>query len=147
MAATPKKNKTSPYDAPGHMLRSDMPDGYAPESRVAPPTARYPMLRAMRWILRIAAAVYLLVSAAQAANMLGLFDSAFGGRPDERSVTYPEGSQRKPDEVQAYVTIMVGFSAIQNLVYSIALLALAEAIQLGLDVREQQQRTAPAPVG
>jgi hypothetical protein len=146
MAASPKKNKTSPYDAPSDMLRSDMPDGYAPESRVAPPPARYPMLRGMRWILRIAAAVYLLVSVAQAANMLGLLDSTFDGRADERSVTYPEGS-RKPEEMQRYVTIMVGFGAMQNLVYSIALLALAEAIQLGLDVREQQQRTASAPVG
>ena len=147
MAAPPKKNKTSPYDAPGDVLRSDMPDGYAPESRVAPPAPRYPMLRAMRWILRIAAAVYLLVSVAQAANMLGLLDSTFDGRADERSVTYPEGSQRKPDEMQRYVTIMVGFGVVQNLVYSLALLALAEAIQLGLDVREQQVRAAPGAVG
>lgn len=137
--AGPRKKQTSPYDAPRDVLRSDMPEGFSPESRATPPASPYPMLRAMRWILRVAAGIYFLVSLAQAANALGFFDVGISGRSDERAVTYPDGT-REPDRMERYMAIMIGFGAVKGVVFAMALLALAEAIQLGLDVRAQQER-------
>jgi len=142
MTATRKDKRASVYDAPGDLLRSDLPEGRVPESLEPPRPPGYALLRVVRWVLRVVAVIYLLAGLAQAAVFVDIFAaSAPDGRTDEREMTYPDSS-RTP-EAHHWITlskVRVGIGLAQTLVIATILLALAEAIQLGLDIRAGQQR-------
>lgn len=136
-----KQEPASPYDPPRAMLRSDLPAGVDPdgERRAAPPP-RYAFLRAMRWVMRGVAVLYLLSGLFAVASMAGWFDGGPSGRDDERGVVYRDSQPPRTEPALLHWTLAVSLAS--TVVLSAVILALGEMIQLGLDIRAAQHDPA-----
>ncbi len=92
----------------------------------------------MRWVIRIVAVLYLVVTFFEALSVAGFLDDD-AGRADERGLMFPPARARQTDVTVGTVVVAIQFT--RGLVVAALLLTFGEAIQLGLDIRGAQLAT------
>jgi len=139
-----KKSERSPYAPPAPspgVLRSDLPAGAFEAEEPSALSRRadgYGFLRAMRWVIRVVAVLYLVLTFFEGLSLAGFLEQD-SGRADERGLMFPPARARGIDTTAGAVFVAVYFT--RGLAIAAFLLTFGEAIQLGLDIRGAQLAT------